>query len=209
MAEIHAGRFDLILHSFSGDSSGFPATPILARVGERVKMARPGFWNPCLSSGSDDENDPQSNGKKKSKAPIKKTRTNKDAIKNPADILSDQDDTKSDKSDDDEVIKPTKSRSKRFVSDDVEKEAEDEAMEDDVIEDSPEPKSPPKRKRAAKKSKKEKTKKKRKSESDDDEFDPGSDGSSDGSGSDEFSDENISDSDFMPGEDGEDGEDGA
>ena len=164
-----------------------------------MKMARPGFWNPCLSSGSDDENEPQSNGKKKSKAPIKKTRTNKDAIKNPADILSDQDDTKSDKSDDDEVIKPTKSRSKRFVSDDVEKEPDDEAMEDDVIEDSPEPKSPPKRKRAAKKSKKEKTKKKRKSESDD-EFDPGSDGSSDGSGSDEFSDENISDSDFMPGE---------
>merc|ERR1712202_63426 len=64
------------------------------------KNKRPAFWNPCLDSSDEDD----SSGKKDKKTPIKKTRTNKDAIKNPNDILSDPDELKSERSDIDDLI---------------------------------------------------------------------------------------------------------
>ena len=166
-------------------------------------MARPGFWNPCLdSSGSEDESDPLSTKNKKTKAPMKKTRTNQDAIKNPADILSDQDEVKSVYSDDEEIIsvRVSKGRSRRIASEDAEDDLGD-PLNDNMDEDSSPPQKSPRKRPAVHKSSKSKSKKKRKSDSEEDDFDPGSDGT-DESGEeteDEIPEDNISDSDFMPG----------
>ena len=167
--------------------------------GGPLRMANRGFWNPCIDSS--DEEDPLRMGdtkkKMKCKVMLKKTKTNADAIKNPADILSDQDE------DTEEDVKPSQTRrGKRIASDDDEEEPE--VIEDDDVISSP-PSSPRKRKKSSR-TKKEKVKRKKKkgqSESDDD-FDPGSDSLESGSGSEDEeedlpTDDNISDSDFTPG----------
>ena len=158
-----------------------------------------GFWNPAIDSSDEEDSLKTGDAKKKMKCKVmlKKTKTNADAIKNPADILSDQDE------DTEEDVKPSNTRrSKRIPSDDDEAEViEDD--DDDVI---PSPASSPRKRKKASRAKNEKVKRKKKkgqSESDDD-FDPGSDSLASGSESDEEeedlpTDDNISDSDFMPG----------
>ena len=160
-----------------------------------------GFWNPAIDSSDEEDSLKTGDAKKKMKCKVmlKKTKTNADAIKNPADILSDQDE------DTEEDVKPSNTRrSKRIPSDDDEEEAEIiEDDDDDVI---PSPASSPRKRKKASRAKNEKVKRKKKkgqSESDDD-FDPGSDSLASGSESDEEeedlpTDDNISDSDFMPG----------
>ena len=161
--------------------------------------ANRGFWNPAIDSSDEEDSLKTGDAKKKMKCKVmlKKTKTNADAIKNPADILSDQDE------DTEEDVKPSNTRrSKRIPSDDDEAEViEDD--DDDVI---PSPASSPRKRKKASRAKNEKVKRKKKkgqSESDDD-FDPGSDSLASGSESDEEeedlpTDDNISDSDFMPG----------
>ena len=161
--------------------------------------ANRGFWNPAIDSSDEEDSLKTGDAKKKMKCKVmlKKTKTNADAIKNPADILSDQDE------DTEEDVRPSNTRrSKRIPSDDDEAEViEDD--DDDVI---PSPASSPRKRKKASRAKNEKVKRKKKkgqSESDDD-FDPGSDSLASGSESDEEeedlpTDDNISDSDFMPG----------
>ena len=161
--------------------------------------ANRGFWNPAIDSSDEEDSLKTGDAKKKMKCKVmlKKTKTNADAIKNPADILSDQDE------DTEEDVKPSNTRrSKRIPSDDDEAEVIDDD-DDDVI---PSPASSPRKRKKASRAKNEKVKRKKKkgqSESDDD-FDPGSDSLASGSESDEEeedlpTDDNISDSDFMPG----------
>ena len=161
-------------------------------------MANRGFWNPCIDSS--DEEDPLKMGdtkkKMKCKVMLKKTKTNADAIKNPADILSDQDE------DTEEDVKPTRGRSKRIASDDDDEDPE-VIEDDDVISSSPS--SPRKRKKSSRAAKEKVKRKKKKGQSEsDDDFDPGSDSLGSGSDEDEEeedlpTDDNISDSDFNPG----------
>ena len=162
--------------------------------------ANRGFWNPAIDSSDEEDSLKTGDAKKKMKCKVmlKKTKTNADAIKNPADILSDQDE------DTEEDVKPSNTRrSKRIPSDEDEEEAEIIEDDDDVI---PSPASSPRKRKKASRAKNEKVKRKKKkgqSESDDD-FDPGSDSLASGSESDEEeedlpTDDNISDSDFMPG----------
>ena len=161
--------------------------------------ANRGFWNPAIDSSDEEDSLKTGDAKKKMKCKVmlKKTKTNADAIKNPADILSDQDE------DTEEDVKPSNTRrSKRIPSD----EEEAEVIEDDDDDVIPSPASSPRKRKKASRAKNEKVKRKKKkgqSESDDD-FDPGSDSLASGSESDEEeedlpTDDNISDSDFMPG----------
>ena len=161
--------------------------------------ANRGFWNPAIDSSDEEDSLKTGDAKKKMKCKVmlKKTKTNADAIKNPADILSDQDE------DTEEDVKPSNTRrSKRIPSD----EEEPEVIEDDDDDVIPSPASSPRKRKKASRAKNEKVKRKKKkgqSESDDD-FDPGSDSLASGSESDEEeedlpTDDNISDSDFMPG----------
>ena len=161
--------------------------------------ANRGFWNPAIDSSDEEDSLKTGDAKKKMKCKVmlKKTKTNADAIKNPADILSDQDE------DTEEDVKPSNTRrSKRIPSD----EEEAEIIEDDDDDVIPSPASSPRKRKKASRAKNEKVKRKKKkgqSESDDD-FDPGSDSLASGSESDEEeedlpTDDNISDSDFMPG----------
>ena len=161
--------------------------------------ANRGFWNPAIDSSDEEDTLKTGDAKKKMKCKVmlKKTKTNADAIKNPADILSDQDE------DTEEDVKPSNTRrSKRIPSD----EEDAEIIEDDDDDVIPSPASSPRKRKKASRAKNEKVKRKKKkgqSESDDD-FDPGSDSLASGSESDEEeedlpTDDNISDSDFMPG----------
>lgn len=190
---------------------------------------RPAFWNPCLDSSDDDE---EGKSKDSKTTPIKKTRTNKDAIKNPNDILSDHDEDiksdKSDKSDDDfdpgsdtEGKGPKKRtrpvRNKAKTEDKKKKDTSNDSFDEEILEESsPPPKSPKKKRKKSPKTKTEKRssrkKKAKKGDESDDDFDPGSDGedndeeesdSEESVASDDISDDNISDSDFMPDSDDE------
>merc|ERR550532_1002709 len=166
------------------------------------RMANRGFWNPCIDSS--DEEDPLRMGdtkkKMKCKVMLKKTKTNADAIKNPADILSDQDE------DTEEDVKPSNTRRNKKIASDDDDEDPEVIEDDDVISSSPS--SPRKRKKSSRAAKEKVKRKKKKGQSEsDDDFDPGSDSLGSGSDEDEEedlpTDDNISDSDFNPDSDDE------